>query len=451
MTARRNTRSGGKNAKKQNATPDRGVASLRLGRYPFAVGIPYFMEKKKGVWRGRTTPSTRKRDLELMAETMERLKAQGDVFTTDPRHMEESDVRAYADEIKRLDPDTQALRLRLLNDYLCSFRNRRMDDLIEAGELLIPSAGPKPIRTINPEDLVKIFESVKDIEGWHGSVGKGMVSIYFGTGFRPSELRLAEYRDLDLKKERLFVSSPKGEGNWATKVWVDFIRPDVMPMVREYDHERKDYLEDNGVENARYLFPNLHWHTGYYSEASFRRIKTKISEASGVDFSLKMFRATLTTLTVNGDLSRLPAMGMQLRQSNSETIKKFYADIQRGNVGKQLKPAWQETPILRRAETNLNEIRRNDLDAFAHRPPAIDFDNTSSGWEELAHTEGFEPPTCSLGGCCHIQSRPRVHRCRVWKGDRKGLLKEFTPCPEGSPRERSLRTLRERPQRPARP
>ena len=162
---------------------------------------------------------------------------------------------------------------------------------------------------------------------------------------------------------------------------MDFIRADMMPMIRSYDRERAEYLAENGVDEAKYLFPNLRWHTGYYSENRFRVFARRISEASGVDFSFKMFRATLTTLTVNGDLSRLPAMGMQLRQSNSETIKKFYADIQRANVGKQLRPAWQETPVIRRVETNLNDIRKNDLDAFGRRHSAIDFDNDTTGWE----------------------------------------------------------------------
>jgi hypothetical protein len=56
-----------------------------------------------------------------------------------------------------------------------------------------------------------------------------------------------------------------------------------------------------------------------------------------VNSRLKDFRSTLTTLTVNGEISRLPAMGMQLRQASPDTIRKFYADIQRANVEKQLR------------------------------------------------------------------------------------------------------------------
>ncbi|HHT75483.1 MAG TPA: tyrosine-type recombinase/integrase [Methanomassiliicoccaceae archaeon] len=187
-----------------------------------------------------------------------------------------------------------------------------MDEMIGSGELIVPKAGPKPTRTISTENLAMIFESIERIEGWTGSMCRGMCAMYFASGLRPSELRLAEYNDLDLKKEKIFVSNPKGKSNWATKVWVDFIRQDMLPLMR-YDKERAECLRENGFREAKYLFPNLHWHTGHYSENSFRKVARHISAEAGVDFSLKMFLATLCNLTVNGDLSRLPAMSVQTR------------------------------------------------------------------------------------------------------------------------------------------
>ncbi len=127
-------------------------------------------------------------------------------------------------ELRRLDPETQSGQLALLNGYLKFFKNYTLDEMLEDRRITLPKAGSKPIRHIDLDDLVTVFDTVETMKGWTGSICRGMVSLYFGTGVRPSELRLAEYRDLDLRKERLFVRHPKGEGNWASAEWVDIIR-----------------------------------------------------------------------------------------------------------------------------------------------------------------------------------------------------------------------------------
>jgi len=337
LIRRGNTRSGGKHAKQRKIAPGLEVESLRLGRYPFAAGIKYYSEHMRGVWREETTRPEREKKLRQFGRIFENLKARGLASTTDPRHMNEQDIRSFVIELRRLDPETQGGQLALLNGFLKFFKNYTLDEMLQDRKITLPKAGAKPIRHIDLDDLVTIFDTVETMEGWTGSICRGMVSLYFGTGVRPSELRLAEYRDLDLKKESLFVRHPKGEGNWASAEWVDIIRQDVVPMVKRYVAERGEYLEEAGVTKAPALFPNVLRESGYYSAQRFRVFKQKIAEASGVDFRLKDFRSTLTTVTVNGDLSRLPAMGMQLRHQNPDTIKKFYADIERSNIGKQLR------------------------------------------------------------------------------------------------------------------
>jgi integrase/recombinase XerD len=142
-------------------------------------------------------------------------------------------------------------------------------------------------------------------------------------------------------------------------------------MVRRYVDERAEHLAEAGVMKAPALFPNLLRESGYYSAQRFRVIKQKIVEASGVDFRLKDFRSTLTTVTVNGDLSRLPAMGMQLRHQNPETIGKYYADIERSNIGRQLRPAWSETPIRPISQTS-RRTSENEASTMTSKNTAID-------------------------------------------------------------------------------
>lgn len=66
-------------------------------------------------------------------------------------------------------------------------------------------------------------------------------------------------------------------------------------------------------------------------------IKKEVEELSGVKFKLKDFRSTLTSITVNEDISRILAMSAQRRHTNVATTQRSYLRIKQGVAGKQLK------------------------------------------------------------------------------------------------------------------
>lgn len=57
-------------------------------------------------------------------------------------------------------------------------------------------------------------------------------------------------------------------------------------------------------------------------------------------------KETLTTLTVDGDHSRFPAMSEQLRQRRIDTTKSFYLNAERGAPDSELEEACKEKPII---------------------------------------------------------------------------------------------------------
>lgn len=65
--------------------------------------------------------------------------------------------------------------------------------------------------------------------------------------------------------------------------------------------------------------PYLESESGYYTANGMRLIKAKVEKLSGTSFKLKDFRSTLTSVTVNGDMSRLPAMSAQLWHASMTT------------------------------------------------------------------------------------------------------------------------------------
>ena len=69
---------------------------------------------------------------------------------------------------------------------------------------------------------------------------------------------------------------------------------------------REEWLRKHGILQAKPLFPSFSKNdkTDFYSANGLRQIKTKVEVLSGVDFKLKNFLSTLTSITVNGDLNR---------------------------------------------------------------------------------------------------------------------------------------------------
>jgi integrase len=174
-----------------------------------------------------------------------------------------------------------------------------------------------------------------------------MCALYFGTGLRPSELRLAHYKDIDTKNWTLWVRNPKGKGSWASEEGVEVIRDDMKPIILRYEHERKLHLKDMGLVSHIALFPSLDGQskTGFYSANNFSDIKSLVEKLSGVQFRLKDFRSTLASITVNDDLALLPAISVQLRHQSEATTRRHYAAIQRANAAKQLRGAGKERPV----------------------------------------------------------------------------------------------------------
>ena len=324
-----------------------GVEGLKLGRYPFAAATNFYLQSRKGTIADSTYTED-ERKLRYLGRVLEKLKQDGLIESTDPRTIGRKEIQEFLIWMKResLDPNTQAKYLQHLAGLLRFCKNHILEDMKVDG-VKFPANPRKPIRTIEVEDLQTIFQTVERMEDWKGSMARGMVALYFATGVRPKELRLAHIEDLNLRKMTLFIRHPKGEGSWAASTTVDLIRPDMTPLIQQYLEERNAHVKSKMVPKALALFPNLtQGPNGFYSANHFGKIKRDIEGQCDVSFKLKDFRPTLTTLTVNGDLSRLPAMSAQLRHSSYSTTQKYYFKMEQGAAGKQLKDAWKDSPIL---------------------------------------------------------------------------------------------------------
>lgn len=290
--------------------------------------------------------------LKIEADAKERARGRAGVprpFTVDLCNIDRREIQAFMAYMhnQSLDTVTQVKYLKHLKNILRVFKNHVLEDMAADG-VRFPKAPKKPIHALELEDMQRIFNAADTLPRWHGSVARGMLALYFATGVRPSELRLARFKDLDMEGHTLMIYSPKGVGSWASSAPVDLIRPDMEPIIERYLEEREQHIGGAGFEDALALFPNLYvGQDAFYSATAFKDIKKEVEIKSGVRFKIKDLRPTLTSITVNGDMSLLPAMSAQLRHSNLATMQRSYYAMQRGVADRKLRESYKAAgPIV---------------------------------------------------------------------------------------------------------
>jgi integrase len=145
---------------------------------------------------------------------------------------------------------------------------------------------------------------------------------------------------------------------------VALVRPDMVPTIERYLRERQQHIEEAGFKDALYLFPNLYvGQDAFHSASSFKSIKKEVEVASGVEFKIKDFRSTLTSITVNGDMGLLPDMSAQLRHSNLATTQRSYRRMQQGVAGKELRKSYKKSGSI----TAQNPVIENKWDMSGYR------------------------------------------------------------------------------------
>lgn len=315
------------------------LQKLKLGRYPWAAGIKYYISRRE-LYLSSSTLVENARKLRMLGDMLEDLKTQGRVKTTDPRHISRTDIEALLIEMKRkrLEISTKEKYLALVNAYIRFFGNDAVERLrIERGRIL-PIKPQKKIQALSADELKDVFKALAEVGGHKGHTLRGMTALAFSAGTRPKETMYAQIEDLDLKNKRFYVRHPKGEESWASSQWVALIRGDMMPYLTNYVTYRSTF------DAGSYLFINLDTKVPY-AKNTISRWYRELSDVSGVKIRLKDLRSTLASLTIEGNLTRLKAVSLQLRHTKLSTTEKFYAKIRDEEVEEEIGNAWQDNPI----------------------------------------------------------------------------------------------------------
>jgi integrase len=319
-----------------------GVDGLRLGCKPFKTAARLYLEATKGSVKESTLKS-RGKNLNYIGNVLEGLRVEQKVTTTDPRHMTERDILALRGWMmeENYDPGTQKKMLSELKGMLEHYDNFVFNRIKQKGYKM-PRQTDKPIRTFSTNDLNAIMESTEGLANeWHGKMMRGAMALYWSTMRRPSEIRECRRKDLDLEKLTLHIEYPKGVGSWSGPTDVMIVRDDMVPYIKQYLTDREQFLKRLGIKSDA-LFPTPFGKV--YSMTVFNRIKCRLEKESGVRFKIKDFRSSSASEALHVDPKLLPVVSAQLGHKDSATTQKYYARIEAGSAGIELRKALNNGP-----------------------------------------------------------------------------------------------------------
>jgi len=308
-------------------------------KFPLRTVLKEYLEMRKEQV-GERTYDNQQRILSALVEEIEAGKIKK-LSSTNPYKMKVEDAKAILDYLKgkELENETILRYLQFFNGLLLHCDNHAIEELKKRSPHLFPKRIRKGINYLTEDELSDVRKAAKQIPGWNGSVLRFLTAAYPGTGLRPSELRTAEYDDLDRRNWTLRVRHPKGEGSYGERRVVT-IMPPFRDDIVQYLKEREQFLSSRG-RTSKYLIPRAqNGEDKPYSSNYFRVLKKQLVEATGIEFRLKDFRSTFASLTVKKDPNSLPDVSKQLGHSSLVVTQSYYANIEANDAGRRLSEVW---------------------------------------------------------------------------------------------------------------
>ncbi len=308
----------------------------------------FFLESVKGLL-GERTIQRLKRNLRTIMRYLQTLRDQGKVSATNPAKLKERDIAALLYHWQTrpsrygrpLDLDTQRKYLSDLDGLLESCGNGSISAM-RRKRVRLPKSIPKPIEVLSPEDGERLRRAAESIEGWEGSVARLLVGLLPGSGLRRKELRLARIQDLDMKRWRIRVCHPKGEGAWAAEDYAPIATQEARQAIADFLAEREVFL---GGQRCEALIPYRYRKVpragtlDYWPDAMLGKLKADLERTSSVAFHLKTFRATFAQVAKDGG-ARIEAVSRALRHRNTKTTEQYYARIRPDDAFEEVEQAF---------------------------------------------------------------------------------------------------------------
>lgn len=257
-----------------------------MGRYPFLAAANTLL-RETAPFYAISTHKERRRKFRRVGQILDGLKNSGKIDTVSPLKMTEEEVCEFIGWCKmHLDATTSAHYLKFLDEILQSVGNNSVLKVRSKRKSLIPHVTQKSIRVIPSDSLETLLLGHFSLDDqWWDAVGKTAIALAYHTGLRPSELRMAKVNDLDLSREEIVVSNPKGKGRWTNGTESSPVMPGIGELLRNYLRIRDLTLRRHGRKPAEEeaLFPYItkRGRVGYWSQPMWSKLKKQVEIASG--------------------------------------------------------------------------------------------------------------------------------------------------------------------------
>jgi len=311
-----------------------------MERHPYVVAMRAYLDGIQSTV-GRATLREREVKLIYLFEVMLELR-----LSPDPRTMDKEEIDALVLWMRErnLGLAYQAKLWQYIRGLLAFVGNNILDVMKARGQWKPPKRAYRPVTVKDDSWFSATVARLANETGWRPRMVRAATAIYYHTGLRPKELRLAALRDLDLQRWILTVRHPKGEGAWAVDGERVRLFPEVRPFVLDYIDLRAARVRELDVDPAGLepLFPNEKG--GYYSEPGWRMARYKVFRSLGIDANYKVLRASFAQrLKDHG--APIENVSMALRHQTVVTTEQFYARVRTDRAWDVLEELWSKPEV----------------------------------------------------------------------------------------------------------
>src|SRR5438034_3597265 len=182
-----------------------------MERHPYVLAMRAYLDGIQSTV-GKATLRERESRLLYLFKVMLELR-----LSTDPRIMDKEEIDALVLWMRErnLGLAYQAKLWQYIRGLLAFVGNNILDVMKARGQWKPPKRAYRPVTVEEDGWFSDTVARRANETGWRARMVLAATAIYYHTGLRPKELRLAALRDLDLQRWVLTVRHPKGEGAWA--------------------------------------------------------------------------------------------------------------------------------------------------------------------------------------------------------------------------------------------